>query len=481
MIFMDVDGIVDFIEKEYLPRARWWPWKNTLKKIELVDYDQYSDLLFLLIGCNNYIFQLPLMRVNTVPTNLQDRGFCIESECFVEAEYTRSYLRYFSKLNKGRYKWIDEKSATIEVYHASPITLESTNAISVYESNTGKIVLKSYRLLPEVNVEVKILERLSELKYAYIPRIHGFLYFDNLASGILMEYIRGEGDGGTPFYKALLRYLNGDKSANEIRLAAKLGMIVGELHLSLNRQCLDSFFGVEDVSEIDVFKWTRRLHRMYIDGLRRLDEVLSALDHENRRELEYWRDIVEKEHNLVYDAISKIERYGSVYYKARTHQDLHLAQMIYTGDQTLDFVITDFEGEPGRSSEERLLKEPLLRDIASMIRSFHYLSHAAIMDALKKTRHEASILMIRDDPSFEWRKIHVYTFFYTYIGNVRDKNLLGKGIERDPVKIWGYLYPWIVERAIYEFYYESLYRPLWVSIPIAGLNEIVKYLNMRIH
>ncbi|MEM0368038.1 MAG: hypothetical protein QXN57_01165 [Desulfurococcaceae archaeon] len=38
---------------------------------------------------------------------------------------------------------VNEKAATVEVYRAEPISLESTNAISLYESNIEKIVLRA--------------------------------------------------------------------------------------------------------------------------------------------------------------------------------------------------------------------------------------------------------------------------------------------------------------------------------------------------
>jgi len=43
-----------------------------------------------------------------------------------------------------------------------------------------------------------------------------------------------------------------------------------------------------------------------------------------------------------------------------------------------DFVIIDFEGEPGHSLERRRAKHSPLRDVAGMMRSFGYVQHSAL-------------------------------------------------------------------------------------------------------
>ena len=54
---------------------------------------------------------------------------------------------------------------------------------------------------------------------------------------------------------------------------------------------------------------------------------------------------------------------------------IHLGQVLLTRN---DFVIVDFEGEPGHSLEQRRAKHSPLRDVAGMLRSFSYVEHSAL-------------------------------------------------------------------------------------------------------
>ena len=73
--------------------------------------------------------------------------------------------------------------------------------------------------------------------------------------------------------------------------------------------------------------------------------------------------------------------------RIRCHGDYHLGQVI---DVDNDFMIIDFEGEPGRSLDERRTKRSPLTDVAGMIRSQHYAVSQMLLPQLRDAKANAA-------------------------------------------------------------------------------------------
>jgi len=153
---------------------------------------------------------------------------------------------------------------------------------------------------------------------------------------------------------------------------------------------------------------------------------------------------------------------GSEGVRTRVHGDYHLGQVLLVQN---DFVITDFEGEPTRTMEERSQKHSPLKDIAGMLRSFDYAMHAALFKfvAGRPDAREAVEAAGR-----HWQTQTVAAFLDGYEEAAR-----GTGLPNPRTQTKKLLELFILEKAVYELKYEVDNRPDWVRIPVSGLASVL--------
>jgi maltose alpha-D-glucosyltransferase / alpha-amylase len=148
--------------------------------------------------------------------------------------------------------------------------------------------------------------------------------------------------------------------------------------------------------------------------------------------------------------------------RIRHHGNYHLQQVLCSDS---DFIIIDFEGEPTRMLPERQIKRSPLRDVASMLQSFHYAVQVALV------QHDSSSGMEGDGPSPAegwgryWQSAVSTAFLRSYFDAIAESGLL----PRPGRELSTLLSLHLLERAVYELGFELDTRPDWVRIPIQAL------------
>lgn len=151
----------------------------------------------------------------------------------------------------------------------------------------------------------------------------------------------------------------------------------------------------------------------------------------------------------------------------RIHGDYHLGQLLWTGD---DFVVIDFEGEPGKSQELRRNKFPVHKDLAGMLRSFSY----AALVALDSLNNEApGIDKLLRPFANAWIRIVSDSFYERYLYVLKNSDLVYAS-EKDNKQLLDFF---MMQKAIYEFDYEYHNRPQWTQIPMHGIQELMEHLS----
>jgi len=142
----------------------------------------------------------------------------------------------------------------------------------------------------------------------------------------------------------------------------------------------------------------------------------------------------------------------------RIHGDYHLGHVLLVRE---DFVIVDFEGEPGRSLDERRRKQSPLKDVAGMLRSFDYAMHTAVERAVTK---RPDLRDAAGPAAQRWQDEASAAFVDAYRSACAAAGQPQQGSAADELLAFFRL-----DKAIYELAYELDNRPDWIGIPLQGI------------
>ncbi len=334
------------------------------------------------------------------------------------------------------------------------LAAEQSNSAIVY---ADRFFLKLYRK-PEAgeNPDAELIRFLSERqKFAHVPAFCGAIEHradsgESRTLALMVAHVPCEGDA----WAFTLASMHDEKYPARVR---QLGQRTAEMHLALAADRDDPAFTPEPITAEDRRALCDAARENTRQTMRLLESKLPDIPENHRGEAA----ILLTREDEILDRLSAFAEYELIATKTRHHGDYHLGQVLNTGS---DFVIIDFEGEPARSLAERRMKRSPLRDVAGMLRSFHYAAHAAL--------EENATMEVRDSAE-TWAVNTARIFLDAWLATAKGASF----IPEDPDALKMLLDVHLLEKAIYEVAYELNHRPHWAFIPVRGISQILTVLN----
>ena len=335
-----------------------------------------------------------------------------------------------------------------------------SRVLDAEQSNTSVIYgdtvfLKLYRKLEEgVNPDAEITRFLTaRAHFPHVPPFAGSLEYraeggEPQEIALALGLVPNEGDAWTWALAECASHLKSQPEAPYpafIARVAQLGARTGELHLALACDATDPAFAPEPFTGEDL----RELSGAIRESARGVFDLLR-----NQEPTETTASLLAVEAAIAARADLIAGQTASAA-KTRTHGDYHLGQVLSTG---ADFTILDFEGEPSRPLAERRRKRSPLRDVAGMLRSFHYAAHASLGDrrALEPLAEQ-------------WSQAACDAFLGAWLATTQG-SIFRPATEEECTRL---LEAFLLEKAIYELAYELNNRPAWLPIPARGILRLL--------
>lgn len=310
------------------------------------------------------------------------------------------------------------------------LTVEQSNSSIVYDEH---VIVKLFRRIHRgTNPDVEAVARLVELGYTHVPDQLGVLRHDDQDLAVARQFLAGATDGwhlALTSLRILLASHEHDAGASGGDFgpdARRLGTVTADLH-----QRMVEAFGTEPA---DLASW--------VAGF--------------RSQLDRTRDHVPADAiSRAYDEVAQLADVGPA---LRIHGDFHLGQTLRAD---AGWYVIDFEGEPARPLAERLRPSSPLRDVAGMLRSFHYAAEVARWERGSDDTDSHDIVRAWEDHTRD-------QFLAGYFGTPGIADLLPGDDARDLL-----LRAFELDKAVYEVAYEIAYRPSWAAIPLDAVDRLL--------
>ena len=153
--------------------------------------------------------------------------------------------------------------------------------------------------------------------------------------------------------------------------------------------------------------------------------------------------------------------------RTRHHGDLHLGRILWTGR---DFQIVDFEGEPARPLSARRLKRSPLKDVAAMIRSFHYAAFHALAAQIERGAARPEDVSRLQGWAEYWHRWTASAFLRSYLRAAGSAAF----VPQDRDQLARLLSVHLLEKALSEVAHELANPRGLVHVPLRGVLQLLE-------
>jgi maltose alpha-D-glucosyltransferase / alpha-amylase len=387
---------------------------------------------------------------------------------------------------------IDE-AFRIEDVHHDRFQIAATHSDRTVSAFGARLLLKLYRKLEEgPSAEQEALKHLAAVKFDRVLRILASLEYQQNAeaSTILVaeRLVSNQGNAwdytldelGRYYERALVarkEILAASENANMFSLigekpshhladvigdylhtAAQLGRRTAELHLALAKENDDPNFQAQLMKTSDYDELVKQLKSHSEEAFAELKTAYKKL---SRGARERSQIILRSRKDLI-SQFEDLRKWKLPLHKIRVHGSYDLGKLLWVKN---DFLIMDFEGESGKSLDERRKLHSPLKDVAFMLRSFRYAAYTSL-NQFTETRRQAYNQL--EEWANCWQRWISAEFMREY------RIIIGRSplIPRRIIDFEKLTKLYLADKTLSELEYELAQRPDWIRIPLNGLLEL---------
>jgi maltose alpha-D-glucosyltransferase/alpha-amylase len=427
---------------------------------------------------------------------LDDDGFCA---ALLDVVDRRRRLRGFEGELVGSHTTVYRQLRSREreeVLKPRVLKAEQTNSSIAYGD---RLMMKLFRLMePGVSPDLELSRCLTDrLNFQHAPPLAGYIEYcversEPRTAAVVHGFIPNQGDAweftakevALFFERAVTRKnsiprmpskplaLLASEAAPEpavsdmigayLDAAHLLGQRTAELHLALSSVEDDPAFAPELFTKLSQRSTYQSMRNLANRTMRLLRAGLASLDDDTRRLVQ---SLLSRQNEI--NARFEAFLHAKISVKMiRCHGDLHLGQILNTGK---DFVFIDFEGEPARSLNERRRKRLALRDVAGMLRSFHYAAFSGLLELRRRGALGGDDFATMTPWAQAWQTWCSWAFLNSYLKTAAGASF----VPCDAKELQVLLEALTLEKAVYEAGYELNNRPDWLVLSLQGITQIL--------